>query len=260
MAQDDPTDELFDNLDAFFDAAESKNPEDVRIAAENVVRTTDQTDPEPEEKHGRTVRIDVPDAAPASANRHTRIVATPDNPQEGEPDDEPFRDIDNQDLEGKFVAIDPDAIPGNRSQGRDPFVLIPANIHSFVPWWGWLTIVLGLAVLVTAVVLLPGVSLNRTVARLGDSNPATAQNAMRQLVMKGDERTVDKLYSLASSPRESVHARLRAVDTMSLIERVPAVDRALLRLELSSATNEQVREVAIAARKQREAYKTRGRR
>ncbi|MCD7897983.1 MAG: hypothetical protein LUG50_15125, partial [Planctomycetaceae bacterium] len=160
------------------------------------------------------------------------------------------------DLEGKFIAIAPE---DNASDTDDPFILVPANVHSVVPWWGWLTIVLGLGMLVAGVILLPLITLNRTAAKLGDRNENAARNAMRQLVLRGDERTVKKLFSIASAPDERVDTRLRAIDTMTLIERVPEVDRALLRLELSDGTHEQVREAAIAARRQREAARARTR-
>lgn len=263
MAQADSTDELFDSLDAFFDAADRDDRNDIQAAAENLVRTS-PAESEPIERGRRTTTGIRPGPPPnpseeKAPGRSTSVIPYDAATELGNDDIDPFGDMDQESLEGKFVAIDPDTIPGGAT-GKEPFILIPAHIHSFVPWWGWLTIGFGLAVLIAAVVMFPGVSLNRTISRLGDSNPATAQQAMRQLVMKGDERAVGKLYDLASSPRESVRARLRAVDTMSLIERVPEVDRALLRLELSSGTNNQVREAAIAARKQREAYKTRGRR
>ncbi|MCD8139532.1 MAG: hypothetical protein LUE17_07110 [Planctomycetaceae bacterium] len=161
-----------------------------------------------------------------------------------------------QDLDGKFIAIDPNAIPGVADDPDQPFVLIPAHVHSVMPWWGWFTIGLGLLMLITGVVLLPGVTLGRLTARLGDQNDETVRAAMRQLVISGDERTVRKLYDVAASPGATLPLRLRAIDTMSLIEQVPEVDRALLRLELSADTHEQVREAAIAARRQREAYRT----
>ncbi len=160
------------------------------------------------------------------------------------------------DLEGKFIAIAPE---DGRDSKDEPFILVPANVHSVVPWWGWLTIALGLVMLVAGVILMPLVTLNRTAAKLGDRNENAARNAMRQLVLRGDERTVKKLYSIASAPDERVATRLRAIDTMTLIERVPEVDRALLRLELSDSTHDQVREAAIAARRQREASRARTR-
>lgn len=166
--------------------------------------------------------------------------------------------IGGQDLDGKFIAIDPASIPGMADDPDKPFVLIPAHVHQYVPLWGWVAIASTLFILVAGVVLLPGISLSRLTNRLGDANEAAVRGAMRQLVMNGDERTVRKLYDLAASPGAGLTARLRAVDTMSLIERVPEVDRALLRLELSADTNDQVREAAIAARRQRETYRTRG--
>lgn len=214
------THETPDDLDAFFTAALSENPEDIESVAANVGK--------------------------AAAKKNGDDIDDIDEIIGG--------------LDGKFVAYDPEALGQAVADSGDPLVLIPANIHSYVPWWGWLTIVLGLFVLVTGIVLMPAITLNRLADRLDDSNQANVQYAMRQLVMRGDERTVRKLYDVAASPDARVVARLRAVDTMSMIERVPEVDRALLRLELAGSTDEQVREAAIAARKQRDAVKARRRR
>lgn len=159
-------------------------------------------------------------------------------------------------LEGKFLVLDNDAA----GPSDEPFVLVPAHIYAYVPWWGWTAIAVGLVMLAAGVVFMPVWSLDRLTSRLGDGNTANAQLAMRTLVMNGDERTVRKLYDMASSSDESLTARLRAIDTMSLIGGVPEVDRSLLRLELSGGTNEQIREAAIAARRQREASRARGRR
>ena len=266
MAETD--DYTFDDLDAFFTAAENHDAADLRKAAAHIARNdaTGEVSGAPNpERHTATI-------GPAkAAGKNTTVrhgdpsPAVSDGPGAGGflPDTGSYDDYDDEDedLEGKYIALDPAAVVGMEGADTDdPFVLVPANIHAYVPWWGWLTIALGIVVLVTGIIVTPGITLNRLAARLGDSNQANAQYAMRKLVMNGDERTVRKLYDMAASPREGMAARLRAVDTMSLIERVPEVDRALLRLELSGGTHEQVREAAIAARKQREAAKTRGRR
>lgn len=212
------TDKASDDLDAFFTAALSENPEDIETAAASFG------------KRGARKQAD------AAMDDIDEIIG---------------------ELDGKFIAYDPESLGRAVTEDGDPLVLIPANVHSYVPWWGWTTIALGLIMLASGIMLMPGIALDRLAARLDDSDQATVQYAMRQLVMRGDERTVKKLYSVAASPEARVVARLRAVDAMSLIERVPEVDRALLRLELTSSTNEQVREAAIAARKQREAVKAR---
>lgn len=249
-----------DQLDAFFAAADAKRPEDMRLAAENISRerpleeadlSTEEVPPRERKKKRRRTR-EIP-----LSGKEGDVVISDTAMLEMTPDvgDEYGIDAEDEDLDGKFIAIDPDAIPGMKKD--EPFILVPAHIHTYVPWWGWVTIAAGLVVFVAAVVIMPGVTLNRLVSRLGDANEATVQRTMRQLVVKGDERTVKKLFAVASSPQEGLSARLRAVDTMSLIERVPEVDRALLRLELSTGTHEQVREAAIAARKQRVAYRAR---
>ncbi len=147
----------------------------------------------------------------------------------------------------KFVAVDPGA-PKSAE-----ITLVPARVYSYVPLWGWVTILLGLIVFAAAVVVLPGVSIDRLAARLGDDSDAVVHQAMRALLAKADERTVRTLFDMASSEDHGIKARLRAVDTMGMIEDVPAVDTSLLRLEVAESTNHQVREAAIAARKHREA-------
>lgn len=219
-----------DDLDAFFKAADTDRPGAIRIAARKISQGEDD--------HADEVMDDLKQA----------VESTNDFPKVEE-----IHTVLPKDLEGKFIVLE------SEKDSDDPFVLIPANIHNYVPWWGWLTIGLGLLMLIAGVVLMPQLSLDRLVSRLGDGNEANVRHAMRQIVIKGNERTVKKLYGVATSDKQGISTRLRAVDAMSLIERVPEVDRALLRLELSAETNQQVRQAAIAARKQREAYKTRSR-
>lgn len=230
-------DDMFDDLDAFFSAASSSNPQHLEQAAQQVAER--QSPPAPPRQ-----------AVEAASGRP---AAPPPAGKGGEAQDQVFDDMD---LFGKFIAIEPDAGAAGEGRADEPFILVPAHIHTFLPWWGWLTIGLGLAVLVAGVVITPYVSLNRLTSRLGDTNEANAQYAMRQLVMRGDERTVGKLYDLASSHHEAMPVRLRAVDTLGLIN-AAAADRALQRLELAGGTHQQVREAAIAARRQRDAARTR---
>ncbi|MCD8351080.1 MAG: hypothetical protein LUC93_10770 [Planctomycetaceae bacterium] len=282
-----------DDLDAFFDAADQSDWDELRQAALNVAKK-----PEPPPSHGGLThpawgdefsKKSKPLVTPGGDDSPSESAAEPPSmlPPEAEailpkilatgindsatrgPVPPPSgRDaaflspqeqealVGPQSLDGKFIAIDPNSIPGVSDDPDQPFVLIPANVHAFMPWWGWFTIAVGLLMLITGVVLLPGVTLGRLTSRLGDQNDATARAAMRQLVISGDERTVRKLYDVAASPGANLPLRLRAIDTMSLIEQVPEVDRALLRLELAADTHDQVREAAIAARRQREAYRT----
>lgn len=220
--------DIFDDLDAFFSAASNANPDQLQQAAENVA-----IGPSPAAEPTRQAHPDAGTAHPS---------ARP------------------EDLEGKFIAIDPEALGLEPSDDeREPFIIIPAHIHTLLPWWGWTTIGLGLLVLVAGVMIAPYINLSRLASRLGDSNEANAQYAMRQLVLRGDERTVGKLYDLAASDNEPMAARLRAVDTLGLIEDSQA-DRALQRLELAGSTHRQIRDAAIATRKQRAASRGRGKR
>lgn len=249
MAQTD-TYQPFDDLDAFFDAAASDNAEKIHQAAKNL------TDREQGAADAEAAAAQ-PLAKPASATEVKQRAPQSGGESAGLADADLLLFGGEAGGTGKFIAIDPSTLPGPE-RTSDPFVLIPANIHSHVPLWGWATIAAGLLMMIAGVVLTPVIRLNRTVARLGDSNQATVQHTMRQLVMNGDRQTAEKLYDVAAAPREKMTVRLRAVDTMALIDKVPEVDRLLLRLELATETTEQIREAAIAARKQREAYKTRG--
>lgn len=224
----------FDDLDAFFSAAASDDPHAMEKAAQNVATG------------GRTLPPTGSDSERSTAGgQRSAESAAYAIPQEG------FSDLD-----GKFIAIDPESIPGASEKSNQPFVLIPAHIHSILPWWAWVTIGLGLSMLIAGVVVMPELSTSRLVSRLGDKNEAQAQAVMRQLVLQGDERTVNKLYDMASSNQAGLGTRLRAVDTLGLM-RSQGADRALLRLELARGTDERVRDAAIAARRQREAAKTR---
>lgn len=253
MAQTDKY-QPFDDLDAFFDAAATDNAEEIHQAAKNLAG-----------REQGTADAEAPAAQPSAKPASATAVKQRTTQGGGKAAGLTAAGLTAADLPlfggeaggtGKFIAIDPSTLPGSE-RTSDPFVLIPANIHSHVPLWGWATIAAGLLMMIVGVVLTPVIRLNRTVARLGDSNQATVQNTMRQLVMNGDRQTAEKLYDVAAAPREKMTVRLRAVDTMALIERVPEVDRLLLRLELATETTEQIREAAVAARKQREAYRTR---
>lgn len=221
--------EVFDDLDAFFSAS---NPEQLEQAAHKVAGNPTAAHPE----RGKTK---AGHAKKASAAAHV--------------------DLPYQDLDGKFIAIDPEKLAnGADAAGHEPFILVPANIHAMLPWWGWLAIAMGLLGIVAGVVIAPYITLGQLTSKLGDRNEATAQYAMRQLVIRGDDRTVDTLYDVAVSNRRPMAARLRAVDTLSLIDTAKA-DRALQRLELASGASRQVRDAAVLARRQRDAARTRER-
>lgn len=237
------SEDVFDDLDAFFSAASGDNPDELQQAAQHVAGT-------------KGVHGDI--AGPGAGPRIPQQTADP-APHTATPAGE-LQEVSADDLNGKFIAIDPEALHDETAvPASEPFILIPANIHAFLPWWGWLSIGLGLVMLVAGVIIAPYINLNRLASKLGDANEANAQYAMRQLVIRGDERTVGKLYDMASSGESPMSARLRAVDTLGLIN-APQADRALQRLELAGSTNEKVREAAIAARKQKEASRSRGRR
>ena len=125
------------------------------------------------------------------------------------------------------------------------------NLSKLLPWWGWLSIALVIVGIFVAVLFLPLLQLSGLTSRLGEDSESS-QHAMRQLVLQGDERTVRTLYDMAASPEEAMDARLRAIDTLSLI-REPAADHALHRLELGTSSDAKIRAHAAAARKQRAA-------
>ncbi len=234
-----------DDLDAFFSAAANADTDALNQAAEQVAGT-------------RHIPVK-PEVGPVQPIGKPAAGAVPATQIVPESDSVLLREIYSEHIQsndGKYIAIDPESIAGNETS--DPFVLVPANVHTMLPWWAWATIAMSLITLIAVWVLMPPVLLNRLTSRLGDDSPAAAQSVMRQLVLKGDRETIGKLYEMASSSETGMTTRLRAVDTLSLIKAAEA-DRALLRLELASSTDDQVREAAIAARKQREAAKSRSR-
>lgn len=222
-----PQNDQQDDLDAFFMAAEQNDRSALSEAAHSIA-----------------------DAKPSGSG------AFPSNPQStpplsSTPEFFELHDLfaDSADGPQKFIAVEADSPSDN-----EPFILIPQHIARSLPWWAWVSIFLVLAGVFLAVMILPDVQLSNLTARLGTSN-ANTQSAMRQLVLRGDEHTVNKLYELASSQDKEIEMRLRAVDTLSLIQE-PAAERALLRLELASNTDARVRQQAIAARRQRESSKS----
>lgn len=236
----------FDVLDAFFSAHDSSDPEAMQQAAESLAAQGNG------QNGGRSATRKV------NGTPHKTTSVIPRNESEAAADAIEDGEYDPADLAGKFIAIDPDSLDYPSEDGSDaPFILIPAHIHSFLPWWGWLTIGIGLAMMMAGVLLMPVVTLNRLTSRLDNDNPAVVQAAMRQLVVKGDEHTVNRLFDIANSDQAKLPSRLRAIDTLALI-RAANADRALLRLELADSTDAKVREAAIAARRQREAARTRG--
>lgn len=264
-----------ENLDDFFDAVGSKRPGAIRQAANQVVQgeenantpsapataPKDLQSPQRKKTESPTDLFkDLDRLLEAAGNMPEEPAPASDSPNNAQsaPATAVPPPVTKDIASGKFIAVEPSTVTTGDLDPDAAFVLIPAHIHQYVPWWGWMTIALGLLVMVIGVILMPLVRLERTTAQLADPNETVARHAMQQLVRNGNEQTVKKLFGMATSDKQKISARLRAVDTMSLIERVPEVDRALLRLELSSQTNPQIREAATAARKQREAYKTRG--
>lgn len=239
MAEAD-NDGLFDDLDAFFSAAAKADAEGMQNAAQNVAGT----------QQGRQTGV-----------RPKRVTEVKPAPAGQEPPPLfqagtfPEYDTDDAGLKGKFVAVDPSAV-GRHGGSDEPFVLIPANIHAYLPWWVWVAIGASLLMLAAGIFIVPSVNLRRMTARLGGNNAANVQSAMRQLVIRGDSRTIAQLYDMAMSPSLEMTARLRAVDTLGLMDDLDA-ERALLRIELASSTDATVRAAAVAARKQREASRTR---
>jgi hypothetical protein len=231
------TDKTFDDLEAFFKAATSENTDAMNEAAQKVV---DAAQPGTEDPTNESPR--------QTTSRKNKAIGL------SAPDKELVREA-YRDMDGKFIALDPEKITGST---KEPFILVPAHVHTLLPWWAWVTIAMSFIMLIVVWVIMPSLFLDRLTARLGDENPSTAQSVMRQLVMKGDRETVEKLFGVAASQSTAMTVRLRAVDTLSLIGASDA-DRALLRLELANETDAEVKDAAIAARKQREAYRNRNR-
>ena len=134
----------------------------------------------------------------------------------------------------------PQAVPGDRSD--------VANIWAHVPWWAWLSVGASLFALFMVVMFIPSFRLSVLTSRLGDDHVAS-QSAMRQLMLRNDGQTVNKLFDLAASQNGGMAARLRAIDTLGLIQDGSA-DRALQRLEYGNTVDAMVREHAAATRKQ----------
>lgn len=140
-----------------------------------------------------------------------------------------------------------------------PFVLIPAGIHTIIPAWVWAAIAVLLLGMGVMIVMIPGVKLNQLTARLGDPDPGVSQASMRQMILNANEAIVNMLFDQAADGERKIADRLRAIDTLGLIDR-PDAERALQRLELGTGTDERVRDAAVAARRQREAARSRGNR
>lgn len=148
----------------------------------------------------------------------------------------------------KFLAVETE----EADDPNAPFKVVPVHIPSVLPWWAWLSMASVLVGLFVALLLLPGLRLSGRTSRLTEGNYARAQSAMRDLILTGDERAVDKLFEMASAREQTIDSRLRAVDALAVM-REPAADRALLRLEVAERTDERVRRAAVNARRQRQA-------
>ncbi|MDR1520059.1 MAG: hypothetical protein LBU23_07960 [Planctomycetota bacterium] len=155
-------------------------------------------------------------------------------------------------LAGKFVAVDFGESPDQ------PFVLIPAHIYARLPAWVWPAAGMSLLILVAAMMYLPDFRLGRLASKLGDGDLRVVQDAMRELIVSGDERAVGQLYDMAASGQAAMPARMRAIDTLGLIPHRSA-DAVLLRLELSELSEPPIRAAAVAARRQRERQASRPR-
>lgn len=211
-----------DDLDAFLSAADSANAEAMRRAANNVAagaaerKGLDANRAESGQEEDLALFID-PSLLWNAANQSGASLA------------------------GKFVAVE-------TKDADKPFVLIPAHIHAIIPWWTWAAIGASLAMIIAGVMFLPSLRLGQLAERLGDSNQSVAHAAMREFALSGDERAVTKLHGLASSPESAMPARLRAIDTLGLIQ-TRSAENALRRLELSERSEPPIREAASAARK-----------
>lgn len=222
-----------DDLDAFFRAAENDDHAALTQAADQVA------------SGGAAGRYG--ESSPHGIEQDNVVNLDGDAFREGPPRGFNRNYRHSRSGEAKFTAMEPQ----NADAGGAPFVLVPYSIPSMLPWWVWASVVIMLCGIFLAVMFIPRIELSSLTAHLGGSQ-ASAQSAMRQLVMRGDENTVNGLYEFAASQSQDINARLRAIDTLSLIAE-PEAERALLRLELAEGTDPLVRRHAIAARKQREA-------
>lgn len=225
-----------DDLDAFFRAAENNDSAALTQAADYVASTSLVDQPAGPPPSGGEPKNELNSGDTAFREDLLSKINYYPHSQNGEP---------------KFIAIEPQ----NADADGDPFVLVPHGIPGMLPWWVWTSVAIVLCSIFLAVMFIPRIELSNLTARLGD-NQASSQSAMRQLVMRGDENTVNKLYELAASQSQDISARLRAIDALSLIAE-PAAARALLRLELADSTDSRIRQHAIAVRKQREAASVR---
>ena len=211
-------DTIPDDLDAFFSAAAKDDPAALQRAAANV-----------------TTRP----AAPAPLSSVAAAVADPSDADA--PDDADF---------AAFLAVEDE-------ESDAPFKVVPVGrAPAALPGWVWVSLAIFLFGVFLAIVLIPAAQVGQATASLESDDHVRAHTAMRRLVARGDDLAVDALYEMAASPDAGLGARFRAIDALSLIDR-PAADRALLRLELASDTDDRVRQAAIAARRQRESSRSR---
>ena len=130
-----------------------------------------------------------------------------------------------------------------------PFVLVPAGLHKLIPVWGWLLLGFSLLGVFLAILIAPRIHLGRTLGMLGEDSQSSAHLAMRDLITRGDDAAIDRLYRLAVSRAEPLRVRMRAIDSLGLIGSVPA-ENALLRLEMNMNNEETIRKAAALARNQ----------
>ncbi|MDR1611557.1 MAG: HEAT repeat domain-containing protein [Planctomycetota bacterium] len=203
-----------DDIDDFFAAAENSDPGALRRAANNLGSS----------RSGENPRSD--------GDRRS---------------DQPPDSLNDDDFL-KFLAVEAE----DEDDSEAPFKIVPVHIPSVLPRWAWFCMGVVLAGLFASLLLLPGLLLNGKTSRLTRGNYAKAQSAMRELIVTGDRRTVDKLFEMASSQDEPIASRLRAIDALTMM-REPSADRVLLRLAIAEHADERIRRAAENARRQRQA-------
>lgn len=226
---------LFDDLDAFFSAAANAEDDSLSQADDAV---------SPRGRGGNVAPITRPEAIkPPALSRPVPIrPATAEHPaveEGGRTDGAPEQASASSPT--RSIAV---AAPDSGPQGEGRFR---------IPWWAWL--VAALAIYFMVVIWWPPsdiTSLSRVTAKLGDQEYARVHSAMRQLMIRGDEQTIGKLFDIAASNENQIEERLRAIDTLAIIDNAE-VDRALLRLQLSPEIHAVIRDAASSARKQRDA-------
>lgn len=144
----------------------------------------------------------------------------------------------------QFVAVD-EGIPSD-------FVLIPAGIQTFIPWWGWVTLAVIVVGMFIGIAVFPSFEAKRLVSKLSSTDQQALTRVMRDLINSPTGEVEDHLYKLAASPSQERAARFNAVETLSLKPGTQA-EEALYKLKNSPGIDSSIRKAAGYALEQRRA-------